>query len=400
MTTTLYLYDDERARAFEPFTVTRPVSELRAGAEIIRRRWERVANRTAEGFIAGDHLTDFEEFDAPAAASHDTVIPAGAIIANARCVVALDEHLASRNSVWSCGGIVCAIRLGQPVHLADFRDGATSLAALADTAVPVEVRGRWLEGVWDLIGQLTPQLTDDIALISPSLQALKHTRDVIGDHSVVVEETATVEPYVVFDASAGPILVRRGSTISAFTRIVGPCYIGEEVTIVGDRVANCSIGEVSKIRGEISSSIVLGHSNKGHTGFVGHSYLGRWVNLGAGTTTSNLKNTYGTVQFWTPSGLRDSKQQFLGTFFGDHAKTGIGTMLNTGTVIGTGANVYGGVMPPKYVAPFSWGDGEPYETFAAEKFLEVAERVMGRRHVILSDRQRKQLANAHAKHRS
>jgi len=156
-----------------------------------------------------------------------------------------------------------------------------------------------------------------------------------------------------------------------------------------------SIGDNCKVRGELSTSIVLGHSNKGHTGFVGHSYLGRWVNLGALTTTSNLKNTYGTIQLWTPSGVRSTGQQFLGTLFGDHAKTGIGTMLSTGTVIGTGANIFGANVPPTAVPPFAWGDGEPYDTYDVTRFLVVAERVMSRRQVELGAKARKQLAEAH-----
>jgi hypothetical protein len=141
---------------------------------------------------------------------------------------------------------------------------------------------------------------------------------------------------------------------------------------------------------------MLGYTNKGHTGFVGHSYLGRWVNLGAGTTTSNLKNTYGNVQMWTPSGLRDTGAQFLGTMFGDHVKTGIGTMLTTGTVLGAGANIYGGSVDSKYVPPFAWGDGEPYESYEIDKFIEVAQRMMARRDVELSDEAAKQLWDAYA----
>ncbi|MEP6905860.1 MAG: glucose-1-phosphate thymidylyltransferase, partial [Gemmatimonadales bacterium] len=148
--------------------------------------------------------------------------------------------------------------------------------------------------------------------------------------------------------------------------------------------------------GEISNSVMLGHSNKGHTGFVGHSYLGRWVNLGAGTTTSNLKNTYGNVQMWTPAGMRDSGMQFLGTMFGDHVKTGIGTMLTTGTVLGAGANIYGASTVPKYVAPFAWGNGEPYERYEIDKFISVAGRMMERRHVELSGSARAHLAAAYS----
>jgi len=164
---------------------------------------------------------------------------------------------------------------------------------------------------------------------------------------------------------------------------------------MGDRVGASSIGAGSKIRGELSVSIVLGQCNKGHEGFVGHSYLGRWVNLGALTTTSNLKNTYGSVQMWTPSGIRDSGQHFLGTLFGDHVKTGIGLMLSTGTVIGAGANVYGAHVPPKAVAPFSWGDCEPYVEYDLERFLVTVERVMERRQVALSKNARAQLSAAH-----
>jgi hypothetical protein len=141
----------------------------------------------------------------------------------------------------------------------------------------------------------------------------------------------------------------------------------------------------------MSNSIVLGYSNKGHEGFVGHSYLGRWVNLGAGTTTSNLKNTYGPISLWTPAGIRETGLQFLGTMFGDHAKTGIGTLLTTGTVLGAGANVFGSHMPPKTVPPFAWGEGEPYGTHRLDKFLATAKVMMERRQMALSPRAMLQL---------
>jgi hypothetical protein len=150
-----------------------------------------------------------------------------------------------------------------------------------------------------------------------------------------------------------------------------------------------------QVHGEISASVVLGHANKGHEGFVGHSYLGRWVNLGAGTTTSNLKNTYGTVSLWTPRGVRDTGAQFLGTLFGDHAKTGIGLRLTTGSVVGAGANVYD-TMPPKAVPPFAWGGGAPYGTYRVDKLLDVTARAMARRKVELDGRGRELLRSAYA----
>jgi UDP-N-acetylglucosamine diphosphorylase/glucosamine-1-phosphate N-acetyltransferase len=217
---------------------------------------------------------------------------------------------------------------------------------------------------------------------------------VIGKHAIYCETGVSIEPFVVFDANDGPILIRRGATIASFSRIVGPCYIGEGSHIIGDAIRACSIGDVCKVRGEISASIMLGHSNKGHTGFVGSSYLGRWVNLGAGTTTSNLKNTYGQVQLWTPTGVRSTDLQFLGSLIGDHAKTGIGSMLTTGCVIGAGANIYGSQASPKYVPPFAWGSAEPYDRFESDKFVEVAARMMARRHVTLGQKGRQHLLAA------
>jgi UDP-N-acetylglucosamine diphosphorylase/glucosamine-1-phosphate N-acetyltransferase len=393
----LYIYDDVVARAFEPFALTRPVSELRAGTELIRDRWARVSERSATSFAGAPHLIDFEESGAPSALAPDAVIPTGAILANSRCVVALDQVLRDEHTAWMCNGELCAVRIAKPLAASALADGRLTLEQISHDTGSTELRGRWLTAVWDFIGQLSAQLTEDIGIISASLTALPEPGAVIRTHSVTVEVGASIEPYVIFDASAGPILVRSGATISAFTRLVGPCFIGIDATVVGDRVANCSIGEKSKVRGELSSTIVLGHSNKGHTGFVGHSYLGRWVNLGAGTTTSNLKNTYGTVHLWTPDGIADTGQQFLGTMFGDHVKTGIGTMLNTGTVLGAGANVFGGALHPKHVSPFAWGDGEPYAVYEIGKFIAVAERVMQRRGIEIGEAHRRHLSRVHTR---
>ncbi len=181
----------------------------------------------------------------------------------------------------------------------------------------------------------------------------------------------------------------------SFTRVGGPCFVGRESLVMGDRVAASAIGDHCRVHGEVSNSVFLAFTNKAHDGFVGHSYLGRWVNLGAGTTTSNLKNTYGTVSLWTPDGIRDTGLQFLGTFAGDHAKTGIGLRLTTGTLLGAGSNVFDR-MPPKYVDPFTWGDGAPYGRYRLDKFLEVAARVMERRNTVRGEGCRRQLAAAYA----
>jgi UDP-N-acetylglucosamine diphosphorylase/glucosamine-1-phosphate N-acetyltransferase len=391
----LYFYDDLRARQFEPFALTRPVSELRAGTSLIRKRWERATGFTSAGFISSPHLANFEEGSAPSAMASKSEIPAGSVVVNSRCIIPLDIKL-DRFDLLMCEGMAGAVRLARSMPVSQFADGSIDIGSIQTSLGGKKIKGRWVNDVWDFIASLGEQLAEDIPHRAGSLE-LRNPLDIttVGKQKIFIEEGAEIGPQVVLDASAGPILIRKGAIIAPFTHLVGPIAVGRDSQILGDRVANSSIGDHCKVRGEFSNTIVLGHSNKGHAGFVGHSYLGRWVNLGAMTTTSNLKNTYGPVQLWTPSGMRDTGQQFLGTFFGDHAKTGIGTMLSTGSVIGAGANVFGANMPPRVVPPFAWGDGEPYDTYDVTRFLVVTERAMSRRNVKLGDKARKQLADAH-----
>lgn len=419
--TDLYVYDDERARTFEPFALTRPAGTLVAGTTPVWLRWQAALQTEAAGLLAAAHLIDFDEKFSPQAASG--AIPAGSIVANARFAPAA-AALATRSigregaptgadattRAWTNDGRVAAVRTSRPLEAADFARGDLRLEDLAGGSGETgEIPGWWIDEVWDYVRLLPEQLTDDIVRAARGPidagglgygNAPQHVA-VVGDHPVLIAEPqriggttvtgARIEPHVVLDVTAGPIMIAHGAKVHAFTRLAGPCYVGRDSTILGGDVAAASIGPVCKIRGEVSAIIVLGYANKSHDGFVGHSYLGRWANVGAGTITSNLKNTYSPVEFWTPRGERPTGLQFLGTFFGDHAKTGIGTPLTTGTVLGAGACVFGSEMQPKVVPPFAWGSHPPYDTFQLEKFLTVTERVMARRHVTLSERSRQQL---------
>ena len=392
----IVLYDDATARTFEPFALTRPVSELRAGTEMIRRRWETALGAKASGFIGAAHLADFDERDAPSMVTEE--LPAGTIVALSRFAPALDP--VDDASMWTCAGRLAAVRLAGPVPSASLRGGNVPLDAfLEGRSNAQEIGGWWLDEVWDLIRHLSEMIAHDIPRRLRELDTVDGEdagAAVVGTHSTNVERGATVDPYVVFDATAGPILVRTGVSVAPFTRLVGPCYIGENTIVGGGRIGTTAVGEDCRIMGEVSTTIFLGHANKAHDGFVGHSYLGRWSNLGASTVTSNLKNTYGPVALWTPQGIRDTGLQFLGTLMGDHAKTAIGTRLTTGSVIGAGANVFDVPMAPKVVAPFSWGAAADAPVYTVAKFLSVAERVMARRHVTLSERATRWLAAAHA----
>jgi UDP-N-acetylglucosamine diphosphorylase/glucosamine-1-phosphate N-acetyltransferase len=390
----IYLYGDAQSRTFEPFALTRPAGEMRAGALLVRERWMRALGAPVSGHIVAPVLVGFEE-PGSAPVLGNATIPAGSWIANARFAPALVR--VPQGDILHADGRIVAVRSDRDVPSAALADGSLALESFTLTSgSAAQVDGWWMSDVWDYVRHLVPMLDADVPILGAGLPSGVPRGAVgVGSHPVFVADGAVVEPSVCFDTSSGPILLCAGVHVQAFTRLVGPLYVGEHSILTTDRIAASAIGDTCKVHGELSNTIFIGHANKGHDGFVGHSMLGRWVNLGAGTITSNLKNTYGTVQLWTPAGVRETGLQFLGTLFGDHAKTGIGTRLTTGCVLGAGANVFGSEMPPKAVAPFAWGEAGEFVTYRVDKFLEVAERMMARRHVTLGDAMRTQLTRAH-----
>lgn len=228
---------------------------------------------------------------------------------------------------------------------------------------------RKIKYAWELIVSLKEDLEADLKVMGPGVKGQVDNSVVIYcKENVLIEEGAEVEACAVLDARSGPIYIGKGTIVRPHSYLRGPLSIGPE----------CRIG------GEVTHSIIHGYTNKAHYGFLGHSYVGEWVNLGAGTTNSNLKNTYGTVKM---NGV-DTGQQFLGCIIGDYAKLGIGTLIPTGAVIGFGANLFGGGMISKNVPDFAWGDKEKYRL---ADFLKSAELVMKRRGKTLTGESREKI---------
>lgn len=247
---------------------------------------------------------------------------------------------------------------------------------------------------WHLLDVLRPALKRGIAACTeelPQRQSL-HDRPHATVHESVVsvrdEEIhlgagATIRPGAILNASDGPIYIDREAVVFEQAVIRGPCYVGPRSQVkIGANLEGTAAGTWCKLGGEVHDCILQSYANKSHAGFLGHSYLGRWCNLGADTNTSNLKNDYGEVTVFAPEddAFLSTGRQFAGLFMGDHSKCGINTMFNTGTVVGTCCNLYGGGFPPRYVPPFSWGGPTAGLTeYRLGKALEVAERVMARR---------------------
>jgi len=204
-----------------------------------------------------------------------------------------------------------------------------------------------------------------------------------------------VEDFVVIDAKKGPVFIDENVFVESHSRLEGPIYIGKNSQILGGKIKNSSIGPACKISGEVSHSIIQGYSNKAHHGFLGHSWVGDWVNLGANTTVSNLKNTYSPVTLNWDSHRHETQETFLGSFIGDHTKTAISTLLNTGTMVGFGSVLLDSGLHPKFIPPFSWGKPYEYVRHELEPFLKTAEEMMKRRQLIFSESEKESIRHAY-----
>ncbi len=219
-------------------------------------------------------------------------------------------------------------------------------------------------------------------------QPLGALNTVVGDPSLVFLEEGAVCEASVLNTKGGPIYIGRHAEVMEGCLLRGPIALGDHAQLkMGAKVYGPSaFGPECRVGGEVNNSVILGFSNKGHDGFLGNSVLGEWCNLGADTNNSNLKNTYGEVKVYSYAEGREvgTGSQFCGLFMGDHAKSGINTMFNTGTVVGVAANVFGGGFPPKHIPGFAWGGADGLEVYDIERALTTARRVMERRHVPLT----------------
>jgi UDP-N-acetylglucosamine diphosphorylase/glucosamine-1-phosphate N-acetyltransferase len=385
--TSLYLLEpDPAGAAWAPFAGVRPVSELRAGLWRIRERWEGALQRDTTA-ILGAHVAGFTEFDEPPTHSPMPIEGPAIIAASwfAPSGAPIESTAPVRRLIHAGATVGWVVPSGEQWRPADEGPG-------------LEVDGVLLRGAYDLITALERLLPADCADFRAAPSAgVPEGAIVLGDPSDVISLRAVVEPGVVFDVRNGPVVIEEGAEVRSGTRLEGPTYVGGGTRVLGGFVRGSVFGPECRVRGEIVTSVFLGYGNKAHDGFVGHSVVGHWVNLGAGTTTSNLKNTYGPVRLEVAGKRIETGRPNLGTLFGDHAKTAIGTMLATGTVVGAGANVFGAIVPPRYVPAFAWGPAG--ERITEEGFLTVARRVLARRDVAWSEARQESLRRAYGRSR-
>jgi UDP-N-acetylglucosamine diphosphorylase/glucosamine-1-phosphate N-acetyltransferase len=381
------LFDDPTIRTrLLPLTFTRPVSELRVGIRTITEKWtdwlgERPSFLT-QPYLQTKFLNRFTD---------DNLYLNGAVlpteeIASAVRALKIGEGLVQE-------GMLLAYRSGERLSGEELMvlvggEGVTDLGGRIRQSVPRRVVLQWP----DLFALNGEQIRADFARITAG-----RTSEPITDRFTAVynESQIFLEPGVqlraaVLNAEAGPIYLGRNVQVQEGALIQGPfaALEGSVINLGGKMRRNTTIGPFCKVGGEVSQSVLLGYSNKGHDGFMGNSYVGEWCNWGAATNNSNLKNDYGSVKLhsYEAGQLEDSGRQFVGLFMGDHSKAGIGTLFNTGTVVGVNVNVFGAGFQPKHVPSFSWGGADTnFTTYQLEKALAVARTTMERRGQVFSE---------------
>ena len=253
------------------------------------------------------------------------------------------------------------------------------------SSVSTEIKIPIIKNIWDAIFLQGDIIISDAQYFLNYKSGKIHSSVVMeNSDNIFIGENSDIRPGVVLDASSGPIIIGDHVHIDIGSLIQGPVYIGHQSRInPGAKLrGNITLGPMCRIGGEIEDVIFQGYGNKQHDGFLGHSYLGEWVNLGANTNNSDLKNNYGNIRLQIGEREIETGKQFLGTIMGDFVRTGISTMLNTGTVIGLGANIYGEGFQKKYIPPFQWGRSDRTDL---NKFIKTVEIMKQRRKKTLTE---------------
>lgn len=377
----LVFFDCHYTRAnLLPFTFTRPVADIRLGILTIRQKWERYFQKPSYT-LTESYLQ--EKFPSAENSSSSLYIN-GSVLPNKPLVAAI-EKLGALQSLTYNGNIIAFKSEKQQLNYENLEAIAKGFAAVEFSGNVVAV-----QNLWDIFGLNAEAIKSDFDLLTAGRvsQTLSDTNKLIGStENLFIEEGATVEASVL-NTATGVIYIGRDAEIMENCAVRGPLALCEHATLkMSAKVYGATtLGPHCKAGGELNNVVFFGYSNKAHDGFLGNSVIGEWCNLGADTNNSNLKNNYGSVELFNyhTGKAADTGLTFCGLMMGDHSKSGINTMFNTGTVVGVSANIFGADFPPKFIPSFSWGGNRWLITFNMEKSIEVAERVMQRRNLSLS----------------
>lgn len=362
------IFDDNGLHlALAPFTLTRPVAEIRTGILTIRESWIRHLEKSLSdikiAYATAPYLN--AKFDAPSAEEGVRIM--GNIKPTPKVVSAFLNL--PGNATLLVNDTVVAVR----------GNGEQKVVLTDENMVCIQ-------RPWDIFQENGKAIQLDYELITEKRNStpLSNTNRISGIENIFIEQGATVE-HAILNGESGPIYIGNDATVMEGSMVRGPFALCDHGTLkMGTKIYGpTTVGPYCKVGGEVNNSVFQAYSNKGHDGFMGNSVIGEWCNLGADTNTSNLKNNYGTVKVYNfdTQEMEQTDHLFCGLLIGDHSKTGINTMFNTATTVGVSANIFGAGFPEKYIPSFMWGGTDKKERFNLEKAFEVAENMMARRNV-------------------
>ncbi len=362
----IVIFEEVNSNNFYPVSLTRPLWEVRSGCFIQRERFEIFFDKNGYDrdkvyYFTRDYLKPFFNEKYPELKINDySFLDSGEDTLFLGSLLIPDERISSldKNSMIVSNDMIIAALVEPSLLGSAGGDIAEMLSGIQDLNTLNGDASERAEYIWDLIADNGKRIRADYDLLNKSdAGPVDDSVAVIGDRSnLFIEKDVRIDPFVCIDLSHGPVIIRKGSVINSFTRIEGPCCIGRDCIILGAKVREgCSLGDCCRAGGEIEESIFHGYSNKYHDGFIGHSYIGEWVNLGAMTTNSDLKNDYSEIKVYIPTKRLNTNSIKVGCFIGDFVKTSIGTLIITGASIGTGSMaVHAGTFVPYHVPPYSW----------------------------------------------
>ncbi len=363
------LFDTKIREALKPFTFTRPVSEIRCGILTITEKWNRRL-QTNCSFKTAEYLqTKFKLL-----LGNDNVFINSSIFPTNEIVKAVFDL--PQNSV------LISDKTWIAAHVQNL-NSEEELEKLSKISFSGECKQ--LEHIWNIFQFNPDEINIDFDLVTAGRksQNISETNRVLCPENVFVEEGAKIE-FAIINASEGKVYIGKDAEIWENATIRAPFAMNEHavVKMSAKIYEGTTIGPYSKVGGEVQNSVIIGYSNKGHDGYLGNSVLGEWCNLGADTNNSNLKNDYSNVKVWNyaTGHFENSGLQFCGLMMGDHSKSAINTMFNTGTVVGVSSNIFGGGFPRNFIPSFTRGGSQGMEEYHLQKACETAKRVYARRH--------------------
>jgi UDP-N-acetylglucosamine diphosphorylase/glucosamine-1-phosphate N-acetyltransferase len=378
------LFEDAGSASLEPLALTHPVFDLRTGARTLLERQRDYFGADEIGAIVRPILADLCRLEHPEMAvnERDWLKP-GDVLVNARWLPPAGR--------WAPGPGVGVIQ-EQIAHIV-LGPGEGKDVSQADLPWRLEewkqqgpahpAGGQLIAYPWDLLAQQHEAMNQDLQWwMEKRPEAVRPAAALVGPaERALMDPSARVEPHVLIDTTRGPVLIDREAVIQAFTRLEGPCYVGPGSQLLAARLRGGSLGPECRVGGEVEASILHGFTNKYHDGFLGHSYLGAWVNLGAGTQVSDLRNDYGPITMTIAGRPVATEQTKLGAFLGDHTRTSIGTLLNTGTVAGPFCQLLtSGSLLPRVLPAFArLNHGRVEERNDLSQLLATSAVVMSRR---------------------